>query len=144
VRDLPEIAGAHAEIKQGVVDYMQSLAERQNVKLDEVVYAAKAKVHPTQAQLLDGLKQFLNSEQCQIPDEFPLSRQALKPHIRINAKRPNWGLWFETGIVGTADAELLYDPERKRLTLTDLPADTIGDIEAALRARGQLQSCSPT
>lgn len=138
VRDLPEIAGAHTEIKQGVVDYMQSLGEGQNVKLDEVVYAAKAKVHPTQAQILDGLKQFLNSDQCQIPDEFPLSRQALKPHIRINAKKSNWGLWFETGIVGTADSEFLYDVVQKRLTLTDLPPDTVGSIEAALRARGQL------
>lgn len=138
VRNLPDIAGAHTEIKQGVVDYMQSLEQGQNVKLDEVVHAAKAKVHPTQAQQLDGLKQFLNSEQCQIPDEFPLSRQALKPHIRINARRPNWGLWFETGIVGIADSELLYDANQKRLTLTDLPSDTIGSIEAALRARGQL------
>lgn len=138
VRDLSEIASAHAEIKQGVVDYMQSLAERESVKLDDVVHAAKAKVHPTQAHLLDGLKEFLNSDQCQIPDEFPLSRQALKPHIRINAKRPNWGLWFETGIVGTADSELLYDVAQKRLTLTNLPLDAISSIEAALHARGQL------
>jgi nucleoid-associated protein len=138
VRDVPEIASAHPEIKQGVVDYMQSLSEGQNVRLNEVVHAAKAKVHPTQADLLDGLKPFLNSEQCQIPDEFSLSRQALKPHIRINAKKQNWALWFETGIVGTANSELLYDAAHQTLTLTDLPPETIGSIEAALRARGQL------
>lgn len=138
VRDQPEIADLQPEIKQSVLDYMQSLGEGQSVRLDEVVHAAKAKVHPTQAQLLDGLKPFLNSEQCQIPDEFSLSRQALKAHIRINAKKQNWGLWFETGVVGVADSELLYDATQKRLTLTDLPPDTIESIEAALRARGQL------
>lgn len=138
VRDVPEISNAHSEIKQGVVDYMQSLADTQHVKLDEVVHAAKAKVQATHAQHLDGLKEFLNSEQCQIPNEFSLSRQALKPHIRINAKKVNWGLWFETGIVGITNSEFLYDPAQKSLTLTDLPPETIGSIEAALRARGEM------
>jgi nucleoid-associated protein len=138
VRNLPEIASLHPEIKQSVVDYMQSLNEGQNVNLDEVIYAAKAKVHPTQAHFLDELKPYLNSDECQIPEEFALSRQALRSHIRIRAKKANWGLWFETGIVGTADSELLYDVTQKRLTLTDLPPDTIASIEEALRARGQL------
>jgi nucleoid-associated protein len=138
VRDVPELANLHPEIKQGVVDYMQSLGESGNVRLDEVVHAAKAKVHATHADLLDGLKPFLNSEQCQIPDEFSLSRQALKPHIRINAKKQSWALWFETGIVGTTNSELLYDPAHQTLTLTDLPPETVTSIEAALRARGQL------
>lgn len=138
VRNVPEIADSHAEIKQGVVDYMQSLDSSQVVKLDEVVQAAKAKVHPTFAQHLDPLKVFLNSDECQIPEEFSLSRQALRPHIRINAKKANWGLWFETGIVGTSNSELLYDAARKSLMLTDLPPETVESIEAALRARGQL------
>lgn len=136
VRDVPEIAEAYVEIKQGVVDYLQSLPGDHSVRLDEVVHAARAKVAPTQAVHFDKLKEFLNSEACQIPDEFQLSRQALKPHIRINAKKQNWGLWFETGIVGIANAELLYSPAQKTLTLTELPADTIDSIESALRARG--------
>lgn len=138
VRSSSDIAESHAEIKQGIVDYMQSLDDGQSVKLDEVVQAAKSKIHPTKSHHLDELRHFLNSENCQIPDEFPLSRHALKQHIRISAKKSNWSLWFETGIVGISNSEFLYDSSRKSLMLTNLPPETIVSIESALRARGEL------
>ncbi|RUL68721.1 nucleoid-associated protein [Dyella choica] len=138
VRDVPEIADTFVEVKQGVVDYLQALPENHPVKLDEVIYAARARVDPIRAAHFNMLKEFLNSEECQIPDEFQLSRQALRAHIRISAKKPNWGLWFETGVVGVTNAELLYDPHQKTLTLTDLPTETVNSVESALRARGQM------
>ncbi|WP_155392976.1 nucleoid-associated protein, partial [Xanthomonas albilineans] len=138
VRDNNHLREMHAEIKQGVVDYLQSLTEEKPVVLDEVVQAAKAKVKPQEALHLDTLKEFLNSERCQIPDEFTLSREVLKAHIRIRAKSSNWSFWFETGSVGTKNTEIIYDPETKGVTFTKLPLSTIEGVEDALRARGEL------
>ncbi|CRX70243.1 unnamed protein product [Stenotrophomonas maltophilia] len=108
------------------------------VRLDEVVQAARAKVAPQLHSEFDDLKSYLNSEAQGIHAEFTLSRAALKAHIRINAKKSNWGLWFETSAVGTQNSELLYSVERKTLTLTSLPTDTVEGIEETLRARGQM------
>lgn len=139
VRSKPAIASAQTEIKQGVVDYMQSLPEENGVvRLDEVVQAAKSKVAPQLHAEFDDLKSFLNSEAHSIQDEFVLSRTALKAHVRINAKKSNWGLWFETSAVGIANSELLYNVDRKTLTLTSLPPGAIESIEQTLRARGQM------
>ncbi|WP_255299210.1 nucleoid-associated protein [Stenotrophomonas maltophilia] len=139
VRSRPNISHAQVEIKQGVVDYMQSLPEDMPlVRLDEVVQAARAKVAPQLHSEFDDLKSYLNSEAQGIHAEFTLSRAALKAHIRINAKKSNWGLWFETSAVGTQNSELLYSVERKTLTLTSLPTDTVEGIEETLRARGQM------
>ncbi|XBL63935.1 nucleoid-associated protein [Xanthomonas campestris pv. centellae] len=138
VRDNDNLRDMHPEIKQGVVDYLQSLPDEKPVLLDEVVQAAKAKVKPQDAVHLDMLKEFLNSEQCQIPDEFTLSREALKAHIRIKAKSSNWSFWFETGSVGTKNTEIIYDPTTKGVTFTKLPDSTIDGVEDALRARGEI------
>lgn len=139
VRSRPAIASAQAEIKQGVVDYMQSLPEENGVvRLDEVIQAAKSKVAPQLHAEFNDLKSYLNSEEHGIQDEFVLSRAALKAHVRINAKKSNWGLWFETSAVGIANSELLYNVDRKTLTLTSLPPGAIESIEETLRARGQM------
>lgn len=139
VRSKPAIAASQAEIKQGVVDYMQSLPEENGVvRLEEVVQAAKSKVAPQLHAEFDDLKSFLNSEEHGIQDEFVLSRTALKAHVRINAKKSNWGLWFETSAIGIANSELLYNVDRQTLTLTSLPPGAIESIEETLRARGQM------
>jgi len=139
VRSKPAIASSQAEIKQSVIDYMQSLPEKDGiVRLDEVVQAARSKVAPQLHAEFDDLKSYLNSEEHGIQDEFVLSRAALKTHVRINAKKSNWALWFETSAVGIENSELLYSVDRKTLTLTSLPPGAIESIEQTLRARGQM------
>ncbi|HHW4679746.1 MAG TPA: hypothetical protein ACQGQH_10065 [Xylella sp.] len=60
--------------KYGVIDYLHSVPEDKSACLDGVVQAAKKNVKSEYETHLNGLKEYLNSEKWQIPDEFPVSR----------------------------------------------------------------------
>ncbi|RUL65781.1 nucleoid-associated protein [Dyella dinghuensis] len=138
VKGQAAIANKASEARQAVIDYLQSLPDHAIVELDHVIRVVQRVVAVDQYELLEGLKLFLNSEEMQIPNEFPVSKTTLKSYIRIAAKADQWNLNFESGALGIADSEIVYDRARHTLTLTRLPPETVRKIEDTLRDRGQL------
>ncbi|MDR6990215.1 nucleoid-associated protein [Luteimonas sp. 3794] len=140
VRSVPEIKDVAPAVRLAVIDYLQSLEDGSLVSLDKVVAVARNAVGVELEEHVAGLKDHLNSDGVQIPDEFPVSATALRTYTRISAKSSRWQISFENGALGVDDAEIIYDCVEKSLKLTQLPHEMIKKVEDTLAARAQLLS----
>lgn len=140
VRSVPEIKDVAPAVRLAVIDYLQSLEDGSLVSLDKVVAVARNAVGVELEEHVAGLKDHLNSDGVQIPDEFPVSATALRTYTRISAKSSRWQISFENGALGVDDAEIIYDCVEKSLKLTQLPSEMIKKVEDTLAARAQLLS----
>lgn len=140
VKSIPEIKGKAPAVRLAVVEYLQTQEDGAVVSLDKVVAVARHAVGVDMEQHVNGLKDHLNGEGVQIPDEFPVSATALRSYTRISGKASRWQISFENGALGERDAEIIFNAREKSLKLTQLPPDMIAKVEETLAARAQLPS----
>lgn len=140
VKSIPEIKEKAPAVRLAVIEYLQAQEDGVMVSLDKVVAVARNAVGVDLEHHVNGLKDHLNSEGVQIPDEFPVSATALRSYTRISGKASRWQISFENGALGERDAEIIYDASEKSLKLTQLPPAMIVKVEETLAARAQLSS----
>jgi nucleoid-associated protein len=140
IKSIPEIKEKAPAVRLAVIEYLQAQEDGGMVSLNKVVAVARNAVGVDLEHHVNGLKDHLNSEGVQIPDEFPVSATALRSYTRISGKASRWQLSFENGALGERDAEIIYDASEKSLKLTQLPPGMIAKVEETLAARAQLSS----
>jgi nucleoid-associated protein len=138
IKSIPEIKEKAPAVRLAVIDYLQKQGDGAVVSLDKVVATVRHAVGVDLEQHVNGLKDHLNGEIVQIPDEFPVSASVLRSYTRISGKSSRWQISFENGALGERDAEIIYDAKQKSLKLTQLPQEMIVKVEEALKARAQL------
>lgn len=121
IKSVPEIKEKAPAVRLAVIEYLQVQEDGALVSLDKVVAVARHAIGVDLEQHVDGLKDHLNGEGVQIPDEFPVSTSALRSYTRISGKASRWQISFENGALGEHDAEIIYDTTEKSLKLTHLP-----------------------
>jgi nucleoid-associated protein len=137
VKSVAPIAEHASRTRQAVIDYLNTLDDGATVTLDHVVEVVRRQLPVDQAVHLEDLKPFLNSDEHQVPDDFQVSKKALATYARIVERTDHWNLNFEASVLGVQEGEILYDRERRSLTLTQLPQRMVSKIEQTLRDRGQ-------
>jgi nucleoid-associated protein len=137
IKSVPEIKEKASAVRLAVIEYLQAQEDGAVVSLDKVVAVARHAVGVDLEQHVSGLKDHLNGESVQIPDEFPVSVTALRSYTRISGKASRWKISFENGALGERDAEIIYDTKEKSLKLTQLPPEMIAKVEETLAARAQ-------
>lgn len=140
VKSIPEIKEKAPAVRLAVIEYLQAQEDGAMMSLDKVVAVARNAVGVDLEQHVKGLKDRLNGEGVQIPDEFPVSATALRSYTRISGKASRWQISFENGALGKHDSEIIYDTNEKSLKFTQLPPEMIAKVEEALAARAQLSS----
>lgn len=138
VKSTAAIAAHAPRARQAVIDYMDTLPEGSTVTLDNIYNVVSRVIAVDQVQHLTGLKAFLNDEAQQIPEDFQVSKSALKAYARIAAHTDRWNFNFESSALGIDEGEIIYNPDRHTLTITQVPAAMIKKIENTLRDRDQL------
>lgn len=124
--------------REGVVRYLQQKSEdKKNATLDGIYAAAVACIPPEKADLVAyavELKEFLNDEHNQVPEEFKVNDIALNQRIRVKGESGrNWTLSFEKGSLGTNEnSKICYQKDEKRIILSDPSDKTCRAIEVAL------------
>ncbi|URX63725.1 nucleoid-associated protein [Luteibacter anthropi] len=138
VKSVKAIADHASKARQSIIDYMASLDDGTTVTLDHVVEVVGRQLPVELVQHLDGMKAFLNSDAYQIPDDFQVSKKALKTYARISERTDRWSLNFEASALSVNDGEVIYSREQRSLTIRQLPERMIKKIEQTLRDRDQL------
>lgn len=85
---------------------------------------------------VEGLSEYLNGEDAQVPESFVVSAQYLKSVTRITAQAEGWRLSFEDTEISETEGPLIYNRADKSLRIRRLPDETAKKIEAALDQRG--------
>jgi nucleoid-associated protein len=135
----PPLRDKAHEAKRAVIDFMNGRPDNSVVTLDQIVGVVGTVVNAEQHAEIADLKETLNGENHQVPENFAISYRALKAHAYVSAKTPSWRLTFDTAVLGTQDAEIQFDPETSSLTLTQLPEKMIEKVTAILRERRELE-----
>lgn len=126
--------------RESVVRYLQQkIEEGHHATLEGIHAAAASCIQPEQADLVvyvTELKEFLNDEDNQVPEEFAVNEVALNQRIRIKGDSGrHWALQFEKGSLGrTTNSKVCYNSESKQIILSDPTEKMCRAIEAALAA----------
>jgi len=126
-----------------LMDYLKDKEEtRESVKLSEIEHIVKRHIPDHLAEsaetIVDKLITHLNSEECSVPTEFPVSSSALKRFTHISGKSNSWKMIFDRLALGTDEsAEIYYDSETNKLTLRNVPVKMREQIEEELENRNK-------
>ena len=140
-RETPELRPNRDAFEQGLLDYLHGKRDDQEpVRVSEVAHIVQRHIPTEMADAADEIvERFvtrLNSEEIQIPPEFPVHGATLKRHTHITGQSPSWKLTLERGALGTDPAaQVRYDHEHGTLTLRDLPDAMKAQIEEEIAAK---------
>lgn len=88
--------------------------------------------------LVSDLIERLNSEECGVPEEFPVNAPALKGFTKIKGDAPSWSVAFDRSALGTNEAaNIYYDRDANRIVLRNVPEKIRIKIEEELSYRGE-------
>lgn len=135
VRSNSETKSLAKVVRRAVIDYLHAQPDGATVTLTTVANVVRQSLGPELAQCADGLIEYLQRDDIQIPAEFSISSAALDAMTRIRASTALWNLSFDDAALGLRDSEIVYDPDAHTLLFTQLPADTVRRVEAALAER---------
>ena len=127
--------------RASLLDYLKHKEEvHESVKLSEVENIARRHIpecFADQAETIVGeLIAHLNSEDCAVPVEFPVSANAMRRFTHIKGASNSWSMVFDRSALGTDNsAEVYYDREAKKLTLRNVPSQMLQVIEDELKSR---------
>lgn len=108
------------------LEYKESSGESVRLsEIDQLVLAhVPAELGDEARELVDCFISRLNSEDCEVPTEFPVSRTALNKHTHISGEGNNWKLTFDRGALGDSSAaSVFYDRESDSITISPIPAE---------------------
>ncbi|WP_339439336.1 nucleoid-associated protein [Pseudomonas sp. EA_15y_Pfl1_P104] len=126
--------------RENVVRYLQQkIEDGHHATLEGIHAAATSCIQPEQADLavyVAELKEFLNDEVNQVPEEFAVNQVALNQRIKIKGDSGrHWSLQFEKGSLGTTtNSKVCYNRDTKQIILSEPTEKMCRAIEAALTA----------
>lgn len=114
--------------------------EQEPVTVSEIAHLVQQHIPTTMADSADDIvDQFvvrLNSDECQVPPEFPVHSATLNRHTHISGQSTSWQLTLERGALGTDPAaQVCYDREQGALILHNVPDTMKEQIEEEIAAR---------
>lgn len=124
-----------------LMGYLKTKAEvGESVKLSEIENLARRHIPDhiaeTAEAIIEELITHLNSEECGVPAEFPVSPPALKRFTHISGTSNSWKMTFDRTALGINEAaEVYYDRQSGKLTLRSIPEEMRELIENELQDR---------
>ena len=117
-------------------------AAKQSVTLLEIESLVRRHIPASMAaeaeSLVDTFIARLNSEDCGVPVEFPVSGTALKQYMQIQGGSKRWKMTFDRLALGTdPGAEVYYDKDTRTLTVRNIPEQMRTMIEDEIESRTQ-------
>jgi len=140
-RETPRLRSNRDSFEQGLLDYLHGKRDDQApVRVSEVAHLVQQHIPTELADSADAIvERFvtrLNSEEVQVPPEFPVHAATLKRHTHITGQSPSWKLTLERGALGTdLAAQVRYDQDHGTLTLRNLPDSMKAQIEEEIAAK---------
>jgi len=122
-------------VRRAVIDYLHAQPDGSTITIASVVNVVRHSLGPELASSAEGLAEYLQGDDIQIPAEFSVSASALDAMTRIRATTALWNLSFDDAALGLQDSEIVYNPDAHTLLFTKLPNDTVRRVEAALAER---------
>lgn len=126
-----------------LLEYLKDKEEaRESVRLSEIEHIVRRHIPDQLADqadsIADELITHLNSENCGIPTEFPVSASALKRFTHISGQSSYWKMAFDRLALGEDEAaEVYYDRESGKLVLRNIPGNMRESIEQELATRSE-------
>lgn len=124
--------------RENVVRYLQQkIEDDQHATLEGIHAAAMSCIPPERAELagyVAELREFLNDEENQVPEEFSVNKVALNQRIKIKGDSGrHWALLFEKGSLGTTEnSKICYHRETRKIVLSEPSEKMCRAIEVAL------------
>jgi len=128
---------------RGLLGYLKRKEEtKESVRLSEIENVVRRYIPDHLADNAENIAgeliAHLNSEDCSVPVEFPVSSNALKRLTHITGESDSWKMTFDRKSLGTSDAaDVYYDNRTQKLVLRNLPEKMRELIEEELANRGQ-------
>jgi nucleoid-associated protein len=126
-----------------LLEYLQKKEEAaESVKFSEIENLVRRHIPETMAEkaeeLVDGFITRLNSEDCGVPVEFPVSRTALRRFTHISGESRRWKMVFDRSALGTDPAaEVFYDADSHKITVRNIPENMLKIIEDEITSRNR-------
>lgn len=95
---------------------------RESIPLDFETFANE--LYPEKP---DELSKALGNPDLALGDGFVPSRRALSALVRFRAKTSDWSVEFDRSALVTG--KIVYDPEKRTITLNELPAELVEELE---------------
>lgn len=123
-------------MRRAVIDHMAALPQGAVITVGTLVAVVRVALGDELVEHVEGLSEYLNGEEAQVPESFVVSAQYLKSVTRITAQAEGWRLSFEDTEISETEGPLIYNRADKSLRIRRLPDETAKKIEAALDQRG--------
>lgn len=129
------------QFKDDLLSYLkQKSDDNLSARLSEIEELARPYMpaeEPGQVdKLADDFISHLNSEECAVPVEFPVSKQALRKHTHIRCRTDRYDINFERGALGDDDsAQIYYDRDNNCITISNIPDPLAESIRQELDSR---------
>ncbi|WDJ99155.1 nucleoid-associated protein [Xanthomonas campestris pv. incanae] len=131
-----EIKPQARKVRRAVIDHMAALPQGAVITVGTLVAVVRVALGDDLVEHVEGLSEYLNGEDAQVPESFVVSAQYLKSVTRITAQAEGWRLSFEDTEISETEGPLIYNRADKSLRIRRLPDETAKKIEAALDQRG--------
>ncbi|KGK66370.1 nucleoid-associated protein [Xanthomonas citri] len=131
-----EIKPHARKVRRAVIDHMAALPQGAVMTVGTLVAVVRVALGDEMVEHVEGLSEYLNGEEGQVPDSFVVSAQYLKSVTRITAQADGWRLSFEDTEISETEGPLIYNRADKSLRIRRLPDETAKKIEATLDQRG--------
>lgn len=126
-RDNQSLKKNKESFKKSLIEYLsdrESIGE--SVRLTEVGQIVSAHIPMELAdessELVENLLTHLNSDQCAVPVEFPVSKRELRKKTHIKVDTDNWKVEFDRKALGEIDsAPVYYNRVAGSLTFKNIP-----------------------
>ncbi|KAF0279733.1 hypothetical protein BA897_03315 [Spiribacter roseus] len=108
-RETPQLRSNRENFEQRLLDYLHDKRdERASVRVSEVAHLVQQHIPTEMAEAADEIVEHfvtrLNSEEVQVPPEFPVNAAVLKRHTHITGQSSSWKLSLERGALSTDPA----------------------------------------
>lgn len=138
-----DLAKHRIAFKGDLLAYLkQKEQDKVSAKLSEIEELARPYM-PAEEQgqadaIADEFISHLNSEECAVPVEFPVSKRSLNKHTHIKYRTDQYEINFERGALGDDDtAQIYYDIEQNRIIISDIPPSAADELKKELKSRRQ-------
>ncbi|MCC5084134.1 nucleoid-associated protein [Xanthomonas campestris] len=131
-----EIKPHTLKVRRAVIDHMAALPQGAVMSVGTLVAVVRVALGDELIEHVEGLGEYLNGEEGQVPESFVVSAQYIKSVTRITAQAEGWRLSFEDTEISETEGPLIYNRADKSLRIRRLPDETAKKIESALDQRG--------
>lgn len=140
-RETEGLAENRTAFNASLLEYLDRKEENsESVKLSEIELLARRFIPERLAGVADEIAESLlarlNSEECSVPVEFPVSRGALTGLTQIRGATESWSMSFDRSALGDEEgADIYYDRDNEKLVLTNIPGTLKESILNELASR---------